>query len=55
MASIGVGGPIPDQDLLGNLQGTGISIRLEMNFDMNGIEFQSSWDLITIMLEPTVS
>lgn len=32
--------PIPDQDPISKLYGTGISIRLDLNFDNVGIEFR---------------
>jgi hypothetical protein len=32
--------PILDQDLIGNLKGIKILIKLELNFDKGGIEFQ---------------
>jgi hypothetical protein len=35
-----VGVPILDQDLISNLQGIKILIKLELNFDEGGIEFQ---------------
>ena len=33
--------PIPEQDSVGNLQGTGISIKLGSGFDQAGTEFRS--------------